>query len=112
MTTDIAPVTMGIAHSNTIGPARGTAGQHALAAALAQFDAAAEHLGIEADLRAILRVPQREYTVNFPVHMDDGSVRVFTGYRVQHNVSRGPAKGGPRSIPRPTSTTSEPWRCG
>ena len=78
----------------------GTAGQHALAAALAQFDAAAEHLAMDPDLRTILRVPQREYTVNFPVKMDDGSVRVFSGYRVQHNVARGPAKGGLRFHPQ------------
>nr|MBF6591915.1 Glu/Leu/Phe/Val dehydrogenase [Ktedonobacterales bacterium] len=44
----------------------------------------------------ILRVPKRELTVNFPVRMDDGSVRVYTGYRVQHNINRGPAKGGIR----------------
>jgi glutamate dehydrogenase (NAD(P)+) len=70
------------------------------AAALAQFDRAAEHLGLEPHLRAILRQPKREWTVNFPVHMDDGQVRIFTGYRVQHNVSRGPAKGGMRFHPR------------
>ena len=80
--------------------APGTAGQNALAAALTQFDAAAEHLGLESDLRAVLRVPQRELTVNFPVKMDDGSVRVFSGYRVQHNVARGPAKGGLRFHPQ------------
>ena len=45
---------------------------------------------------SVLRVPQRELTVNFPVTMDDGHVEVFTGYRVQHNLSRGPAKGGIR----------------
>jgi glutamate dehydrogenase (NAD(P)+) len=44
----------------------------------------------------VLRVPKRELTVNFPVTMDDGNVEVFTGYRVQHNLSRGPAKGGIR----------------
>ena len=77
-----------------------TAGQNALAAALTQFDAATEHLGLEPDLRAVLRVPQRELTVNFPVKMDDGSVRVFSGYRVQHNVARGPAKGGLRFQPQ------------
>ena len=49
--------------------------------------------------RAVLRVPQREYTVNFPVKLDDGSVGVFQGYRVQHNVARGPAKGGLRFHP-------------
>ncbi|MHB8892901.1 MAG: Glu/Leu/Phe/Val family dehydrogenase [Candidatus Limnocylindrales bacterium] len=102
MITDIAPVA--ITDIAPVAPpttsARGTAGQNALAAALGQFDAAAEYLGIEADLRAVLRVPQREYTVNFPVHMDDGSVRVFSGYRVQHNVARGPAKGGLRFHPQ------------
>jgi glutamate dehydrogenase (NAD(P)+) len=94
MITDTAPVIP------LTAPAGGTAGQNALAAALGQFDAAAEYLGIEADLRAVLRVPQREYTVNFPVHMDDGSVQVFSGYRVQHNVARGPAKGGLRFHPQ------------
>jgi glutamate dehydrogenase (NAD(P)+) len=76
-----------------------TSGARALAAALAQFDAAADHIDLEPALREILRVPQREYTVNFPVKLDDGSVRVFSGYRVQHNVSRGPAKGGLRYHP-------------
>jgi glutamate dehydrogenase (NAD(P)+) len=76
-----------------------SAGARARAAALEQFDAAADHLELDAELRAILRVPQREYTVNFPVRLDDGSVRVFSGYRVQHNVARGPAKGGIRYHP-------------
>jgi glutamate dehydrogenase (NAD(P)+) len=76
-----------------------TSGARALAAALAQFDAAADHIDLEPALREILRVPQREYTVNFPVKLDDGSVRVFSGYRVQHNVARGPAKGGLRYHP-------------
>ena len=71
-----------------------SAGADALAAALTQFDAAADHLALEADIAAVLRVPHREYTVNFPVKRDDGSVGVFQGYRVQHNVARGPAKGG------------------
>ncbi len=64
-----------------------------------QFDQAAEMLHLPDDIRAILRVPQRELTVNFPVQMDDGSTRVFTGYRVQHNLSRGPVKGGIRYHP-------------
>ena len=76
-----------------------TAGAGALGAALAQFDAAADHLGLEADLRAVLRVPQRELTVRFPIKRDDGSIEVFQGYRVQHNVARGPAKGGLRYHP-------------
>jgi glutamate dehydrogenase (NAD(P)+) len=61
-----------------------------------QFDLAAERLNLDAGLRAVLREPRRALTVTFPVHMDDGSVQVFTGYRVQHNLGRGPAKGGIR----------------
>src|SRR5689334_16610672 len=76
-----------------------TRGASALAAALEQFDQTADHLQLEPELRAILRAPKREWTVNFPVKLDDGSVHVFTGYRVQHNVSRGPAKGGLRYHP-------------
>ncbi len=64
--------------------------------AVAQFDNAAERLNLSQGLRAILRKPKREITVNFPVRMDDGTVEVFTGYRVQHNINRGPAKGGIR----------------
>src|SRR5499427_5455289 len=64
--------------------------------AVAQFEAAADRLGLPEDMRAILRVPKRELTVNFPVRMDNGSIRVYTGYRVQHNINRGPAKGGIR----------------
>jgi glutamate dehydrogenase (NAD(P)+) len=77
-----------------------TAGARALAAAHAQYDAAAAYLDIEPGLREVLRVPQREMVVKFPVKLDDGSVRVFTGFRVQHNVSRGPAKGGLRFHPQ------------
>ncbi|MBF6606425.1 MAG: Glu/Leu/Phe/Val dehydrogenase [Chloroflexi bacterium] len=61
-----------------------------------QFDLAADHLNLDPGLRRVLREPRRELTVHFPVHMDDGSVQVFTGYRVQHNLGRGPAKGGLR----------------
>ena len=61
-----------------------------------QFDLAAERLNLSPGLRKVLRVPKRELTVHFPVKMDDGSVQVFTGYRVQHNLGRGPAKGGIR----------------
>jgi glutamate dehydrogenase (NAD(P)+) len=67
--------------------------------AQAQFDAAADALGLDDGLRHVLRVPQRELTVNFPVRLDDGRVAVFQGYRVHHNVSRGPAKGGIRYHP-------------
>jgi glutamate dehydrogenase (NAD(P)+) len=61
-----------------------------------QFDLAAERLSLDPALRRVLREPRRELTVHFPVKMDDGSVQVFTGYRVQHNLARGPAKGGIR----------------
>jgi glutamate dehydrogenase (NAD(P)+) len=61
-----------------------------------QFDLAAEQLHLSPGLRKVLREPKRELTVHFPVKMDDGSVEVFTGYRVQHNLARGPAKGGIR----------------
>ena len=74
-------------------------GAGALAAALAQFDAAADHLALDPGIRDILREPQRELSVRFPVRLDDGRIRVFTGYRVQHNVARGPAKGGLRFHP-------------
>jgi glutamate dehydrogenase (NAD(P)+) len=61
-----------------------------------QFDLAADKLSLDPGLRRVLREPRRELTVHFPVKMDDGSVQVFTGYRVQHNLGRGPAKGGIR----------------
>ncbi len=69
---------------------------NAWAVAQQQFDLAAEKLGLDPGLRQVLREPRRELTVHFPVKMDDGTVRVFTGYRVQHNLGRGPAKGGIR----------------
>lgn len=69
------------------------------AMAQAQFDAAADRLNLPESIRAVLRVPKRELSVNFPVRMDNGEAQMFTGYRVQHNVSRGPAKGGIRYAP-------------
>ena len=66
------------------------------AVAVEQFEVAAKRLNLSDDMRAILRQTKRELTVNFPVRMDDGSVRMYTGYRVQHNINRGPAKGGIR----------------
>ena len=71
----------------------------ALDSALSQFDSVADYLELDPGTRAILRVPKRELTVRFPVKMDDGRVEVFTGYRVQHNLARGPAKGGIRFHP-------------
>ena len=69
------------------------------AMAVSQFDEAADRLGLSQAMRAILRKPKRELIVNFPVRMDNGDVEMFTGYRVQHNINRGPAKGGIRFSP-------------
>ena len=69
------------------------------AMAVQQFDAAAEKLNLSEDMREILRQPKRELTVHFPVRLDNGRIRTYTGYRVQHNVNRGPAKGGIRYSP-------------
>jgi glutamate dehydrogenase (NAD(P)+) len=65
-----------------------------------QLTIAADHLGLETGIRKVLMKPNRELTVNFPVKMSDGSIEVFTGYRVQHNLARGPAKGGIRYHPQ------------
>jgi glutamate dehydrogenase (NAD(P)+) len=64
-----------------------------------QFDQAAERLRLPRDLRVVLREPQRELIVRFPVRLDNGDLRMFQGYRVQHNFARGPAKGGIRYHP-------------
>jgi glutamate dehydrogenase (NAD(P)+) len=63
------------------------------------FSLAAQRLGLSADQRLLLRTPFRELKVSVPVQMDDGSLRVFTGYRIQHSGARGPAKGGIRFHP-------------
>src|SRR5438094_9855650 len=68
--------------------------------ALQQLEIVAEHLGLDPGLHEVLKYPQRELTVHFPVKMDNGTTRVFTGYRVQHNLARGAAKGGIRYSPR------------
>jgi glutamate dehydrogenase (NAD(P)+) len=73
--------------------------ENLLATAQRQFDIAADLLDLDGNLRKIMRVPQRELTVNFPVKMDDGRIEVYTGYRIQHNITRGPAKGGIRYHP-------------
>ena len=64
--------------------------------AVEQFNIAADVIGLDDDMRRILSVCQREFTVHFPVEMDDGSVQVFTGHRVHHNSGPGPTKGGIR----------------
>ena len=65
----------------------------------ARFDEAAKRLKLDEGIWKVLRYPSREIIVHIPVNMDDGSIEVFTGYRVQHSVARGPAKGGIRYSP-------------
>jgi glutamate dehydrogenase (NAD(P)+) len=65
----------------------------------ARFDFAAEKLNLDEGLVKILRYPQREIIVHIPVAMDNGTLEVFTGFRVQHSIARGPAKGGVRYSP-------------
>ena len=67
-----------------------------------QFDMAAEKIGLDDGMREVLRNPKRQLVVSIPTLMDDGSVRVFEGFRVQHNIARGPAKGGIRYHPKVT----------
>src|SRR5918992_5670635 len=69
-------------------------------AAQSEVDAAAERLHLDPGMHRVLRVPKRELTVNFPVTHDDGRVEIYTGYRVHHNVNRGPSSGGVRYGPR------------
>ncbi len=82
-----------------------------------QFDAVANKLGLDEGMRELLRWPQREYHFTIPVRMDDGSVKVFKGFRVQHSDSRGPSKGGIRFHPQETVDTVRAlatwmtWKC-
>lgn len=73
--------------------------------AQAQFDHVAEMMGLEESVRQMLRWPMREFRFQLPVRMDDGTVKVFFGFRVQHNDARGPAKGGIRFHPKETLDT-------
>src|SRR6202790_2125273 len=68
-------------------------------AAEVRFDNAAARLGLDEGMRKVLKAPAREITVNIPVQLDDGRLEVFTGYRVQHSIARGPGKGGIRYAP-------------
>src|SRR5919202_4314615 len=67
-----------------------------------QFDRAAEYLELEDSMRRVLKNAKRQLVVSIPVKMDNGEVQVFEGYRVQHNIARGPAKGGIRFHPQVT----------
>jgi glutamate dehydrogenase (NAD(P)+) len=85
--------------------------------AQAQFDQVAEALNLDPQIRAMLRRPTREFQFQIPVQMDDGSIKVFYGYRVQHNDARGPSKGGIRFHPSETLDTVRAlamwmtWKC-
>jgi glutamate dehydrogenase len=92
-------------------------GVNAYEVAQAQFDKVAEILDLDRTTRELLRAPMREYSFAVPVRMDDGGVRVFRGFRVQHNDARGPAKGGIRFHPLETLDTVRAlamwmtWKC-
>src|SRR3981081_2401813 len=73
-----------------------------LATARQLFERAADALDLDESARCVLREIKRELIVHFPVEMDDGGFQVFTGFRVQHNIARGPAKGGLRYHPAMT----------
>jgi glutamate dehydrogenase (NAD(P)+) len=88
--------------SGAPAPAPAPATQGAYEVALAQYDAVADRINLNPKVRGMMRAPRLEYTVNFPVQMDDGSVRVFTGHRVIHSTARGPSKGGLRYHPMVT----------
>ena len=68
--------------------------------AQAQFDKVADQLELDQSVRDFLRWPMREFHFRIPVRMDDGKIRVFQAYRIQHNDSRGPNKGGLRFAAR------------
>jgi glutamate dehydrogenase (NAD(P)+) len=87
---------------STSGSEVGRSSESPFAIAQTQFETAADRLRLNPGVRAVLREPRRELTVHFPVELDDGNVAVFTGYRVQHNLARGPAKGGIRYHPSVT----------
>jgi glutamate dehydrogenase len=82
-----------------------------------QFDSVAEKMNLDAGVREVLRWPAREFTFRIPVRMDNGSLQVFTGFRVQHNDARGPNKGGIRFHPDETIDTVRAlsmwmtWKC-
>ena len=82
-----------------------------------QFDHVADLLALDQPTRELLRVPLREYQFSIPVHMDDGKVKVFRGFRVQHSDARGPSKGGIRFHPQESVDTVRAlamwmtWKC-
>ena len=98
-------------------PARKSKVFNSFQIAQAQFDKVAEHLGLDPATRDLLRFPLREFQFAIPVRMDDGTVKIFRGFRVQHNDARGPGKGGIRFHPQETIDTVRAlamwmtWKC-
>ena len=90
---------------------------NAFEVAQAQFDKVADLLNLETGVRELLRWPMREYHFTIPIRMDNGEMRLFRGFRVQHNDLRGPAKGGIRFHPQETADTVRAlatwmtWKC-
>lgn len=87
------------------------------ATAQAQFDNIADKIGLEEPIRELLRQPSRELHFTIPVKMDDGTTKIFNGYRIKHNDARGPSKGGIRFHPQETVDTIRAlsmwmtWKC-
>jgi len=103
----LSPVGRAVPGPKPVTPDRGSPRPKPIAAenlnpydfALLQFDRAADHLGLDPGVRAVLSTPKRQLIVSIPVKMDDGSISCFHGYRVQHSIARGPSKGGIRYHP-------------
>jgi glutamate dehydrogenase (NAD(P)+) len=103
----LSPVGRAVPGPKPVTPDRGSPRPKPIAAenlnpydfALLQFDRAADHLGLDLGVRAVLSTPKRQLIVSIPVKMDDGSISCFHGYRVQHSIARGPSKGGIRYHP-------------
>lgn len=101
-TTPVLPVTRTIDPQfppGEVNPDLQTQRTSAYAVAQAQLDAVADFMALDDDFRRFLRTPQRELIVHFPVEMDNGHMRIFTGFRVHHNMAKGPTKGGIRYHP-------------
>jgi glutamate dehydrogenase (NAD(P)+) len=110
--------TVAVAHAaDTAARSRESKPFNSFEMARSQFHAVADILGLDDGTRSLLGSPVREYAVAIPVHMDDGEVEVFRGYRVHHNDARGPCKGGIRFHPLETLDTVRAlamwmtWKC-
>ena len=105
------------AAKETAAPAKKGKALNSFQIAQTQFDKVAEYLNLDPATRELLRYPLREYHFAIPCHMDDGSVKIFRGFRVQHNDARGPGKGGIRFHPQETVDTVRAlsmwmtWKC-